>query len=320
MNTKQSIMIIFQAGILFLFGISIAACEVGQPPAPTVTPVPTDTPFSTATSTVTPTLTPTLQPKDGEKLIMEIDPQTDLETLTANLIISPDLQHAAYIVQEKELYVPVVDGQRWQPIENGHPPVFSPTSQQLALANFRDGQRRMVINGEEGPAYDGMGRPVFSPDGQRLAYSVKQDDQWFVVVDGQERGPYQAIMTGDLVQGKPLILMDVSPIVFSPDSQRIAFVAQKGNQWFLIIDGVETLLPYDGVVLSSLTFSPDGQQFAYIAEDKGKRFLVINGEEQTAYNQIAYFDFSPDSQHTAYAAKKGGAMGRRGRWQGRPCL
>jgi Tol biopolymer transport system component len=32
---------------------------------------------------------------------------------------------------------------------------------------------------------------------------------------------------------------------------------------------------------------------------------VINGEEQAAYNQISYFDFSPDGQHVAYAAKKG---------------
>jgi hypothetical protein len=225
---------------------------------------------------------------------MEVDPQMDLESLAASLIISPNLQHAALVVEENGLYVLVVDGKPWQPMEKGHTPVFSPTSQQIALANFREGQWRMVINGEEGSAYDGMGRPVFSPDGQRLAYSVKQDDQWFmtldgelgpaydgvgasddfefyggllprfspdstrlayvaqkgnqwfVVVDGQERGPYQAIMTGDLVQGKPLILMDVSPIVFSPDSQRFAFVAQKENQWFLVLNDVETVLPYDG--------------------------------------------------------------------------
>ena len=168
-----------------------------------------------------------------------------------------------------------------------------------------------------GPAYSGLGTdgdmlafyggllPRFSPDSTRLAYVAQKGNQWFVVVDGQERGPYQAIMTGDLVRGKPLILADVSPILFSPDSQRLVFVAQKENQWFLVIDGVETLLPYDSVVFSSLTFSPDSQQFAYIGEDEGKRFLVINGEEQTAYNQISYFDFSPDGQHIAYAALKG---------------
>lgn len=113
MNTKQSICMICKSGVLVLFVLIIAGCGLWQPPAPTVTPIPTDTntPVPTATSTVAPTLTPTLQPEVQGKLIMEIEPELGLEFLITNLVISPDLQYAAYIVQENGLYVPIVNGE-----------------------------------------------------------------------------------------------------------------------------------------------------------------------------------------------------------------
>ena len=89
------------------------------------------------------------------------------------------------------------------------------------MAILREEKWRLVINGEEGPAYGGMGRPVFSPDGQRLAFSVKEGEQWFLTIDGNEGEPYDYIFR----------------LLFA-SGQEVYYVAQRGPNVYFVAQSV----------------------------------------------------------------------------------
>lgn len=54
----------------------------------------------------------------------------------------------------------------------------------------------MVIDGQAGPEYDGIGTPVFSPDSKRVAYLAVKDKKCLVVIDGQAGPEYGMIVKG----------------------------------------------------------------------------------------------------------------------------
>jgi hypothetical protein len=61
----------------------------------------------------------------------------------------------------------------------------------------KDGKWRMVVDGKEGMAYDGVSISVFSPDSRHLAYAALSQGTWMVVVDGQEgMSKFSAILKG----------------------------------------------------------------------------------------------------------------------------
>ena len=69
-------------------------------------------------------------------------------------------------------------------------------------------------------------------------------------------------------------------IIFSPDSRRVAYVAQRGNNWFMVVDG----------------------------------------KPGPAYNALWDADFSPDSRHVAYEGRQGDRWLGDRRWEARPSL
>src|SRR5205807_6050023 len=68
------------------------------------------------------------------------------------------------------------------------PPVYSSDGCHLAwptaAAPVRTTARQVVVDGVEGPVYDGIGQDsrVFSPDSQKLAYMAQKGRKWFIVV------------------------------------------------------------------------------------------------------------------------------------------
>ncbi len=62
----------------------------------------------------------------------------------------------------------------------------------------------------------------------------------------------------------------------SPDSKRVAYVAEGGDKRFVVVDGEEGK-QYDGI--SNLIFSPDSKRVAYVAKAYDKDFMVVDGEE-----------------------------------------
>ena len=76
----------------------------------------------------------------------------------------------------------------------------------------------------------------------------------------------------------------VLDLVFSPDSKRFAYVvAVRGGKMFAVVDGVEGK-EYDGIGIGSPTFSPDSERVAYLAVRGGKGFVVVDGEEGKEYD------------------------------------
>src|SRR5512143_1461147 len=84
----------------------------------------------------------------------------------------------------------------------------------------------------------GAQRPAFSPDGKHAAYTVKTATGWYVIADGRQQKTYEWILAKSLI--------------YSPDGMRLAYVALKGDQMMLVLDGVEGKPCKD---ISHITFS-----------------------------------------------------------------
>lgn len=210
-------------------------------------------------------------------------------------------------------------------------PVFSPDSQHVAGFLNRGIHTHAVIDGDEGKGYisgsAGMSAIegfAFSPDSKHTVFIASDKGKRFVVRDGKKARE----CTG------------ASNIVFSPDSQRIAYVAAStstlpsvspggfwgGQRCAVFVDGVEGKR-YDGI--GNITFSPDSKRLAYgawaSAPAQGAAgtvqvsVCVVDGVESKNYrmernemNNAAVFMngggmfikpiFSPDSKHVAYVA------------------
>ena len=168
-----------------------------------------------------------------------------------------------------------------------------------------------------------------SPDSRRVAYVARAGGnlytvttglgivaERFVVVDGQKQKQYGRIHTGSLL--------------FSHDSQRLAYVARAGKKWFVVVDGQEQK-QYDGEATaraglkwlvvkqyewikeeSARVLSPDGRRLAYLVDhDIGGdgahlvHWVVEAGKKGEVYASVGSLLFSPDSKRLAYVAYDG---------------
>jgi Tol biopolymer transport system component len=140
---------------------------------------------------------------------------------------------------------------------------------------------------------------VISPDGRHFAAKYGAA----IVIDGKEIANY------DLMR-QP---------VFSPDSKHCAFAAVAGQKCYIIMDGVEK--PLEGPA-DMLSFSPDSKRLACVMRLNGKYHFVLDGRKGPPYDDVQPLAkqyqaahgppvvlqciyFSPDSQHTAYLARRG---------------
>src|SRR5262249_50965740 len=184
-----------------------------------------------------------------ERSLGELHPGTILGTLVG----SRDANHAAFIARH---------GLKWFVIHDGKigtekydlPAPFAQIPQDQKEKVVRQLERDGKLEEALAPA---LGRPVFSPDGARLAYiatrAVAQEAfHWlgvatpvkqFVVADGAEGEKYHRIVQGSLV--------------FSPDSRRLAYAAEKAGTFVVVVDGKEGDEFGD---IYNPVFSPDSQR------------------------------------------------------------
>lgn len=90
--------------------------------------------------------------------------------------------------------------------------------------------------------------------------------------------------------------------VFSPDGSRVAYVAVKGAERFVVINGKKGKA-FDWA--RTLFFSLDGKKVAYLAGRKGKSFIGVDDREIAAYGNACRPVFSPDGRKVAYEVKGG---------------
>jgi protease II len=128
----------------------------------------------------------------------------------------------------------------------------------------------VVIDGQEGKAYDYVGSLTLSPNGKRIAYIAGTGRKRFVVVDGQEGKEY----------------FDVISIAFSPDSRRVAYIAAATRKnRFIVVDEQEGK-PYPDIEWDSIVFSPNSKCLAYIVSTGNKMFVVVDGVEGNHYDSV----------------------------------
>ena len=89
-------------------------------------------------------------------------------------VISPDSRHAAFLVSRGNRQQAVLrDGIGEKTYDEVRNISFSPDSQRLAYQACRGSKCLVVVDGREGPVFDGIGdgHPVFSPNSRRVAYA-----------------------------------------------------------------------------------------------------------------------------------------------------
>ena len=235
--------------------------------------------------------------REGDKMHIVVDGAAGREhtgmdfNYTRYLVFSPDSQRIAFVgvisLEENQKCLAVIDYTPGRIYDDVWEIIFSPDSQHSAYIATWQGERFVVLDGEEGEKYDHVNRlnVVFSPDSQHVAYIAASEGKYFAVIDGVEGKRY------DFAQD----------IVFSPDSQHVAYMADD----YLVVDGIEQKAPGGGY---DVRFSPDSQRLAYMGCKGGfwgnitGFWVVIDGRKENTYDSVRDVVFSPDSRRVAYVA------------------
>jgi hypothetical protein len=132
---------------------------------------------------------------------------------------------------------------------------------------------------------------VPSPGAASVAYAVADESGMHVEVNRRAMPTYEQVFG----------------ITFSPDSQRVGFVAHHRGRTFLVV-GEKEYPAYDNIGITSPVFSPDSQHVAYAA-CRNNRWFAVRDEEILGGPYEGFSPggiiFSPDSRKIAYAVKRG---------------
>ncbi|MFA5742898.1 MAG: hypothetical protein WCX77_00360 [Candidatus Paceibacterota bacterium] len=150
------------------------------------------------------------------------------------------------------------------------------------------GQKFIFLNGElKSGGYDIVDSCQFSSAGSHFFCVAAKNKKKIVISDANEGNQYDVL---------------IEQPVFSPDGEKLAYTAGIGLNKFFILNGRETLFPYDSA--GKLVFSSDGFYLAYIAAKGADNFLVVNGKETKIEGKI-YSDpvFSDDNEKIGYGVE-----------------
>ncbi|MBU1102683.1 hypothetical protein KJ853_03460 [Patescibacteria group bacterium] len=226
-----------------------------------------------------------------------------------SLQFSPDSQKLAYVARQNEKEFLVINGEEhrsliYKPYDYVYFSGFSPDSQKFAYSATRGGKMVAVVNDTEiSKSYDyfmNNFKIYFSPDGKRFAFVARNGPelsaQYFAVIDSHEIGPYSNNFN---FYG----IMDAPPL-FSPDSSRVVFRAQRQGKYF-IVENEQEDKAYDYVYPP--IFSKDGRNIAYMAKQGLKKTVVVNGVESKIYDDIDRnsLSFSEDGKKIMYGVEDG---------------
>jgi len=142
-----------------------------------------------------------------------------------------------------------------------------------------------------GPNVDAVakGTPFASPDRNHWAGIALQDGKSRVILNGHLGRRYDR----------------VAALRFSPDSMKVAYIAQEGDAFFVCVNqdrhqSFSLIDPQQGIV-----FSNDSRHMAYAARvDRNAWCVVRNGNPGPVWEEIKHLTFSPDGSRMVYAARQ----------------
>ena len=208
------------------------------------------------------------------------------ESVTAR----PGQGKMAYVTQQEQGFRVCLNGEcssRVDKVAQGMP-LLSPNGEHWAAMVQKDGEVRLMLNGQMSDAYDLIHDVAFSPDSMQLAYIAQKGEEFFVHVNRERHDSYAVI---NARQG----------LMYSSDSEHLAYVASpEEKNWHLVLDG-EPGPQYQRI--KHVTFSPDSSRLVYAAKIQGKWHIVEDGETGPGFQEIKRVAFSPDSASLAYIAK-----------------
>lgn len=230
--------------------------------------------------------------------------------LVEGLIFSPDSKKLAYMADRNWnrgtcLVVNGLEGRSYSGISDV---IFSPDGSRIAFAAFKWHPDRSlaVIDGRDGQEYkdsvEAINAVVFSPDSKHTAYSVLRGSGGNVVREGGN------VVVRDGVPGKVFgAPQQHSEPVFSPDSQRLAYVAHDAK-WMIVINDKIFDDPQVQEFTRFLTFSPDSQHLAYVTRIDSPTntgyFAVLDHVVQKDSKNISTAPyFSPDGKRLVYLVR-----------------
>jgi len=114
----------------------------------------------------------------------------------------------------------------------------------------------------------------------------------FIVIDGVQSEIYDDI--------------NILDFKFSPDGTRYGYMARKGMEWFIVLDGVKQK-SYENVY--PVFFSPDSKRVAWKIKEKDKWYSLVDGIKGKPYDNLhcisSFTDivFSPDGSSVAYSGE-----------------
>jgi hypothetical protein len=220
--------------------------------------------------------------------------------IISNLEISPDGKRLAYAGVRNvgtnwdwiaQLFL---DGKAWPEEKTNYHLTFSPDNLHFGVVTEFGGRGRVIVDGQPGPEAKGLEEIHFAPVGGRFFYRTG----WSSVAADPRR------LAVDFEPAVDFYHMNWP--VFSPDGQRLAYVAGKGDKYFLVVDG-KTYAECEKY--TQVVFSPDSRRIAYSklitnAKDGSNKYVVmldgvagsVESDNMTTFSPL----FSTDSRHVAY--------------------
>lgn len=149
-------------------------------------------------------------------------------------------------------------------------------------------------------ASDSTRKLDISPDGRHIGYVSRIGSRFTVVIDGvagpefDSIGAFGALTSYQRPGNAPVV-------VFSPDGTRHAYVATKGGQRTIVVDG-QAGPPMHASGSVGFMFSPDSKRYAYAitaAGEQGQR-VYSDGKLGPLFGAIDALQFSADGGRLAY--------------------
>jgi Tol biopolymer transport system component len=224
-------------------------------------------------------------------------------TAPGEMAFSPDSRHLYYTAVRGNKHMVYRDDDEGPAFDEVSLPVCSPDSQHDAYRGRRGSNWHVISDGHVGAAYTAVALPQYTSDGH-LYCTVKRGKKTYLLCNGQESPAYRTIAfltvhaksgqiayAAETEEGWRVVRNGVSDQVyatipqapvFSPDGRYLAYVAQRVNQWFIIVDQQEYPAKAGLVGNTQLIFDADTHLYGAITDQSDWYRVEITMPPSTA--------------------------------------